>query len=174
MFTDYMQVHVPAVPAAFAAQTQSTLPNVQVLFATPPLAGVQALFATGVAVGQAIGVTQLQTCATPVAAFWHVHCAGPKVQRLAWLPPITALHIAPFAGSEAGQTSGPAARQLQAAGPVAPARHVHWLVPIVQRFALLPPATNVHAAPVAGAAAGHMMGPGGKQLQTCPMPLAAS
>lgn len=83
MLADYMQAHVPAVPAALAVQTQSTFPNVQVLFIAPPLAGVQALFATGVAVGQAIGVTQFQTWATPVAAFWQVHCAGPNVQRLA-------------------------------------------------------------------------------------------
>ena len=78
-----MQTHVPAVPAALAVHTQPTLPNMQLLFCAPPAAGMQALLAAGNAVGHVIGVTQFQLWATPVAAVWQVHCAGPIVQRLA-------------------------------------------------------------------------------------------
>jgi len=149
-----MQVQAGAAPPA-AAQMQLMAPKGQVLLPPPPATGVHAPPVVGWVAGHMIGVTQFQVLPPP-----HVQVVAPNGHRLAALPPGTEVHAAPVTGSVAGHMIGTTQAQA-AAAPPAPAVQVQSELVYGHRLAALPPATTVHMPPVAGAAAGHMIGPGG-------------
>jgi hypothetical protein len=150
-----MQVQAGAAPPA-AAQTQLMAPKGQVLLPAPPATGVQALAVAGWIAGHMMGVTQAQVLPPP-----QVQVVVPNGHRLAALPPGTDVQASPVTGAVAGHMIGTTQAQA-AAAPPAPAVQVQSEPVYGQRLAALPPATTVHMPPVAGAAAGHMIGPGGR------------